>query len=214
MDTMNHSTTDDQKSSRVLNSFVEEYGIILPLYSGKDSKHLHIYAGLTLQQMSEATTADIAYSTLKNIEAVSEHLNMSLEAVVSKALENVGWYKKVLAVANRSSAMVIPPTRHAQKFVTAKDKVTNKFFEGALPIGSKEIPVGTERRTSKKELTAVVSIDFEDLPNVFISKTITPYDREVHDAIVSLYVDGVIVLSKSSNAELGFIIKTAYPKAK
>lgn len=96
----------------------------------------------------------------------------------------------LLDEASIQNAVLIPKTKQPKKFIVPKDKVTNTLFDGKLIAGSKDVLIGMEGRKSKKELTAVVSIDFEDLPNVTISKTITAFDREVHDAIVSLYVDG------------------------
>lgn len=83
----------------------------------------------------------------------------------------------------------IPSTRYPKNVVIPKDKVSNSFFNNEIPEGVIQ-PVGTERKSSRKELTAKVSIDFGELEGVAISKNITPYDREVHDAIVSLYIDG------------------------
>lgn len=83
----------------------------------------------------------------------------------------------------------IPVTKFPNNLVIPKDKVSNKLFEGELTTGVLN-PVATENKKSKRELTAVVSIDFDELKGVAISRNLTPYDREVHDAIVSLYVEG------------------------
>lgn len=85
--------------------------------------------------------------------------------------------------------LAVPPTQYPRQFITPKDKVSNMLYDGELSEELTEI--ATESRTSNKELTAKVSIGFDELEGVSIkNKQITPYDREVHDSIVSLYVDG------------------------
>lgn len=88
------------------------------------------------------------------------------------------------------NVLSIPRTNYPNNVVIPKDKVTNSLFDGKLAEGVLN-PIATEGRGSKKELTAIVTIDFNELKDVeVISRPLTAYDREVHDAIVSLYVDG------------------------
>lgn len=95
--------------------------------------------------------------------------------------------EKVVEIEN--PLPTIPHTRYPEQYVIPKDKVTNKLFEGEL--SEETISLRMESDDSNIELTAKVSIDFDDLENVKINnKNIIPYDREVHDAIVSLYIDG------------------------
>lgn len=83
----------------------------------------------------------------------------------------------------------IPKTKYPNEYIVPKDKISNMLFNGELSEELKALRM--ERIGSKKELTAKVSIGFEELQNVKLSnRSITQYDREVHDAIVSLYVDG------------------------
>lgn len=82
----------------------------------------------------------------------------------------------------------IPFTRHPKTFITPKDKVSNLAFAGKL--SEEMLSLKTEGRDSKKELTARVNINIEALKNISISRDLSPYDREVHDSIVSLYIDG------------------------
>lgn len=175
-----------EKLAPAIEEFNKEYGIVMPLYYG----NAEVYSGYTSEQFEELSLADVSYAILKNVQAISEHLNIPLDEVVQKALQSVEWYQEALKESFRPPAILIPKTNQPKQFIMAKDKITNTLFDGKLTVGSKDILVGMENRKSKKELTAVVSIDFEELPNVTISKTITAFDREVHDAIVSLYVDG------------------------
>lgn len=176
--------------------FEEEYSVILPLIK---SDSVFEYACVPFQQAKELTMADLAYGILSHVRAMEAYLKISSEEIVSRGVEDLEWYqqqyKKMREIYESSTPfpteiIPIPQTSQPKNLVLAKDKITNKFFEGTLDVQSKNIEIATERKHSKKELTAVVSIDFEELPNVSISKNIEPYDREVHDAIVSLYVDG------------------------
>lgn len=82
----------------------------------------------------------------------------------------------------------IHKTNYPKKFIIPKDKVSNKLFNGEMLVGT--TLVATENKKSNKKLTAKVNIDFEELENLEISLCLSSNDRDVHDAIVSLYVDG------------------------
>lgn len=110
-----------------------------------------------------------------------------LELVCKKLKENPGILNDI--PQEEKELFLIPKTKFPKKFVIPKDKVSNELFKGSLVAGELSY-IATENRNSKKELTAKVSIDFDELKGVTISKNLNSYDREVHDAIVSLYVDG------------------------
>lgn len=176
--------------------FRKEYEVVMPLVDSVDSLE---YAHITLDEDTYYTLADVAYRILNYVRSLAIFLNLEVDEVVQKSSEDLQWYqqkyKKMRETYENSlpfpaEIILIPQTSQPKNLVLAKDKITNKFFEGSLSLESKDIEIATERKNSKKELTAVVSIDFEELPDVSISKSIEPYDREVHDAIVSLYVDG------------------------
>jgi hypothetical protein len=94
-----------------------------------------------------------------------------------------------LFINKNEQQLTIATTKYPKNFVNPKEKVSNTLFNGGLAAGTTYI-IATGNKKSKKELTAEVDIDFDLLKNSEISQIITPYDREVHDAIVSLYVDG------------------------
>ena len=88
-----------------------------------------------------------------------------------------------------SNLLEIPKTKFPNEFIIPKDKISNMLFNGQL--SEKLQPLRMERSGSRKELTALVSINFDELKEVQLSnKDITPYDKQVHDAVVSLYIDG------------------------
>ena len=83
-------------------------------------------------------------------------------------------------------------TRYPDNYITPTDKVSNLAFAGEL-TGTQLQQLAMERKGSKKQITTLASIDFEKLNgSVQIKgrKELTAYDREVHDAIITLYVDG------------------------
>ena len=81
-------------------------------------------------------------------------------------------------------------TNAPTSWITPIDKITNSTFEGKL-IPGRMFAVNVASRKSKKPIKTKVSIDFPELPVVFTGKrTLNDYDREVHDALVSLFVDG------------------------
>ena len=83
-------------------------------------------------------------------------------------------------------------TRFPAQYLTPIDKASRELFSGEL-LTSTTYRLAVERRGSKREITTLLSIDFDDLgENVQIAgrQKLTPYDREVHDAIVTLYIDG------------------------
>lgn len=82
----------------------------------------------------------------------------------------------------------IPPTKYPETWITPKDKLSDLLFNGGL--NEELTPLKMEERSRKKELTDKVNINFDALENISISRDLSPYDREVHDSIVSLYIDG------------------------
>ena len=83
-------------------------------------------------------------------------------------------------------------SRFPAQFLTPIDKASRELFSGALADAT-TYRLAVEKRGSKREITTLLSINFDELgENVqFMGRReLTPYDREVHDAIVTLYVDG------------------------
>lgn len=85
-------------------------------------------------------------------------------------------------------------TRKPKKFITPVDKVSNKAFENGILYSNRLLPVAMEKRGSDKKVDTMVSISFDEMEKrgVHISgrKELTAYDREVHDAIITLFVNG------------------------
>lgn len=89
------------------------------------------------------------------------------------------------------SVTTIAPKEH----LTTTDKVSGKAFdvENDVLYTQKLIAVGVERRGSKKQIDTLLSMSFEELEKAGViidAKKLTPFDREVHDAITTLFVEG------------------------
>jgi len=83
-------------------------------------------------------------------------------------------------------------TIYPVNFLTPTDKVSGLAFSNELTGGQIQ-QLAMERRGSKKQITTLASIDFEKLNGsvqIKSRKKLTAYDREVHDAIITLFVDG------------------------
>lgn len=83
--------------------------------------------------------------------------------------------------------------KRPKEFLAPTDKISNKAFEGLLN-GTELIPVKMEKQGSKKQVTNLVSVNFDEAQAHGISirgrKELTSYDRVIHDAITTLYVEG------------------------
>lgn len=83
-------------------------------------------------------------------------------------------------------------TKRPTSYITPIDKITNKAFDGAFADGEKTGVAVISRAKSRKPIYTNVTIDFAELEHVKINgrRELTAYDREVHDAICTLYYEG------------------------
>ena len=110
---------------------------------------------------------------------------------LKKTFEGYAEKLKQLERENTSPEAVVN-TIYPVNFLAPTDKVSNLAFSNEL-TGSHIQQLAMERRGSKKQITTLASINFDNLNgSVQIKgrKELTAYDREVHDAIITLYVDG------------------------
>lgn len=73
-------------------------------------------------------------------------------------------------------------------FSLITDKRSTIVFNSFTENDTKNLRM--ERQGSKKEITGIVSINYDDLPENISYKKLTPYERIVHDAICTLYAAG------------------------
>lgn len=103
-------------------------------------------------------------------------------------------------------------TKYPVNFLAPTDKVSNLAFSNELTGGHIQ-QLAMERRGSKKQITTLASIDFDNLNGSVQIKgrrELTPYDREVHDAIITLYVDGG---NEYITPQMIYQVMTGNPKA-
>lgn len=74
--------------------------------------------------------------------------------------------------------------------ITTIDKISNKAFEGIL--NSDELTPVRVNRNQKNPVCVLVTIGLDELAGVKINgrRELTAFDREVHDAILTLYIEG------------------------
>lgn len=103
--------------------------------------------------------------------------------------------KSVLAKIEklRTKPVIEVLAKRPKQFIAPTDKVSKRAFEGLL--NSPELlPVAMESKKSKKKVDNMVSINFDEAQAHGLSirgrKELTPYDRVIHDAITTLYIDG------------------------
>ena len=104
-------------------------------------------------------------------------------------------------------------TIYPANFLAPTDKVSNLAFSNEL-TGSHIQQLAMERRGSKKQITTLASIDFDSLNgSVQIKgrKELTAYDREVHDTIITLYVEGG---NEYITPQMIYQVMTGDPKAR
>lgn len=83
-------------------------------------------------------------------------------------------------------------TKAPKQWITPIDKVSRLSFDGEGTLYDENgVNVNIARRNSKKEILSFVRLDYSDNAiQISGKKELTPYDREVHDALATLYIDG------------------------
>ena len=83
-------------------------------------------------------------------------------------------------------------TKAPKQWITPIDKVSNLSFDGEGTLYDENgVNVDIGGRKSKKEILSFVRLDYSDNAiQISGKKELTQYDREVHDALVTLYTDG------------------------
>lgn len=171
-----------------LESFFVEYSVVMPLLEGDAVLHTEIYSGMTDEQLEELTLADTAYAILKNVQAVSNHLGIPMEEVVSKALKGVEWYettlKEVLHTDKNTKSDSVSTKRVENYFITI-DKLSKHLFDGSIESGDRDVEIRTGDSKSHKFL--LVDFDIYEDENIKISKKLSSYEKMVLDAAASLF---------------------------
>lgn len=125
----------------------------------------------------------------------------------TRIIDFIGFYENKAAEKGE-----IVNTHYPVNYITPIDKLSNKLFAGELSEKLKSLAM--ERRGSKNQINTFASIDFDTLDsNVQITgvKELTAYDRQVHDAIITLYIEGA---NSHITPQMIFQVMTGDPKAR
>lgn len=131
------------------------------------------------------------YEALRDDQEGRERIDQAIREVVSKSKYVSSKKGKIGETLNFDGGISVRTTRPTT-FLTPIDKISNKAFEGAFADGEETGVAVISKAKSRKTIYTMVSIDFSELENVQISgrRELTAFDREVHDAIITLYIEG------------------------
>lgn len=106
--------------------------------------------------------------------------------IKSKTLPVQNIEKAIKVIKNNENIL----TKTPKTWITPLGKVVDLAFNGEGKLYNTEpILVKINSRKSKKEILSAANLNFDDGGiQITGKKELTPYDREVHDAIVTLYV--------------------------
>lgn len=76
-------------------------------------------------------------------------------------------------------------TSRVEHFLMSTDKITRAIFDNDIEDGDENVRVDTGKIKGKN--TAYVNLFFDDLENVKLSKSLTIYEKSVHNAVASLF---------------------------
>jgi hypothetical protein len=197
---------ENEKTS--LRADVEKGGIILnaaqTLAMIRSGLHLHFKA-LKNDKEALAVINDYIITTVTNSPYIAKY---DATAPIKEDIQDLG-FTELLKMSGPSEATV--NTIYPVNFLTPTDKVSNLAFSNELTGGQIQ-QLAMERR-GRKKITTLASINFDNLNgSVQIKgrKELTAYDREVHDAIITLYVDGG---NEYITPQMIYQVMTGNPKA-
>lgn len=155
------------------------------------------FMGLTISEIFEKVTQKISDMDNDKVnQGLAEILTdkkkqKELADKIKKRL--VKWTKEL-----RQTSIIKAEIRRAKTYVSPNTKASNKLFgrdNECLYTGIKELK--TEGKISKKKITVALGISYRDdvdigikLSGPYKGQILTAFDKIVHDAIVTLYVDG------------------------
>jgi hypothetical protein len=125
------------------------------------------------------------------LESTAPEAYAELQAYIDEAIKHRDEIEPEKPIKDIKPKAIIN-TFYPVNFLAPTDKVSNLTFSNELTGGHIQ-QLAMEQRGRKKQITTLASINFDNLNgSVQIKgrKELTAYDREVHDAIITLYIDG------------------------
>ena len=172
---------------------LDDVGDILSGFSARDLRVDGKEIWLDYQTIVEDIRDNLKlhFEALKDDPSAVEEIDRLIKRITSGSpyvSPNKGKLGATVSIDPVSSIRSHRPTT----YITPIDKITNKAFDGAFADGEKTGVAVISRAKSRKPIYTNVTIDFAELENVKINgrRELTAYDREVHDAIVTLFVEG------------------------
>lgn len=119
--------------------------------------------------------------TRAEAEPHKDYMPIRVEIAVDMALDKI----------DGEALPAIRGTNYPKQLIYTTDAVTQKIFSGEL-VSKTLAPVRVSPKKSEEPINTVVMIDYEHLEGVSFSrqKAFTPFDREVLNAVTTLYVEG------------------------
>lgn len=107
-------------------------------------------------------------------------------------------YSNSLTRKKKDTAYPMAIAKHPENYLLPIDKVSSTIFFADeqykdIPY-AQDIAINVAPKSSKDEVNALLRLDYEEIidnsDNIKMSKKLVPYDREVQNAVISLYVKG------------------------
>ena len=146
------------------------------------------------------------------LEKTSPEALKELQSFIDETIKNRDKISKANTDLSEVNPEAVVNTKYPSNYLSPTDKVTSLAFCNEL-TGNQLQQLAMEKRGSKKQITTLASIDFDKLNGavqIKARKELTPYDREVHDAIITLFVDGG---NEYITPQMIYQVMTGNPKA-
>lgn len=125
---------------------------------------------------------DIHKEALSYIESCIDHKEEMYARVIGEQQAKIKQFPAII-------------TKAPENYISTTDKPSNTLFSADNDViySHKLLSIGINSKGSKKEIKTMLSVDMSELEKEGVklsSKRISPFDREVHDAILTLNVEG------------------------
>lgn len=164
-----------------------------PIQAAIDNLQAAIDDTITIICQEAGITVDQYHDYMLKLEEDREHnpgkyKKLDLDTGLPAGMPDI---IKALRILKASQDIPSVNTKKPNKYVFPTDKATRSMFQKAADIlAADQVLLGMESRKSKKQINTLMSLDYSNLTEVSISRDLSLFDREVHDAIGTLAVEG------------------------